>query len=86
MAFGVVLFIDGERDSEWEWLLEHQKQDAGNAMVILLSGDVLAKIKDLGKRVYYDQGGVLSRRFDLQHTPTIVTQVNRQLQLQEVVV
>jgi conjugal transfer pilus assembly protein TraW len=79
-----LIFIDPSREAEWRWLKKHERTCKDTAMIILVGGDAINAMEQLGRRVYYDTKGRLAKRLSLTHTPTIVTQEKKQLRLEEI--
>ena len=77
-----LIFFDGDDGDERRWALEQRRK--GNAKLILVKGAPLALMKSAQTRIYFDQGGMLVRRFGIKATPAIVVQQARQLRVTEV--
>lgn len=81
-----LVFIDGSDREQVGWL---KKQLAAE---IIKSDDKLILIKgrpfDLGdeldRHVYFDQGGVLTEKFNIEQVPAIVRQENRVFRIREI--
>ena len=85
MSLGTsLIFTNLSRKEEREWLESPQRRLKDTAIIILTGGDIMNAMERLGRRVYYDNHGVLMKRLSLQHTPTIVTEVNQELRLEEI--
>ena len=72
-----LIFINGDNTKEINWTLSALKKYSNNfshIKIILVNGDINTSAKGLKHRVYFDQNGVLCKRFDIQHTPTMVYQ------------
>ena len=41
-------------------------------------------MRDWKARVYYDQGGALSKKFSIQNTPSIVSQEGKMIRVDEI--
>ena len=57
----------------------------GRVKPILVGGSYLDLMKSWGIRVYYDQQGVLTRRFGIKQVPAIVSQEGLRLRIDELV-
>ena len=79
-----LVFINADRQEEWKWLENDKQGLKDTALIILTGGDAINAMERLGRRVYYDNHGLLSERLSLTHTPTVITQESRQLRLEEV--
>ena len=58
---------------------------SGRVKPILVGGSYLDLMKSWGTRVYYDQQGVLTRRFGIKQVPAIVSQEGLRLRIDELV-
>lgn len=77
-----ILFIDGREKNQIEWAIR-QKHAQPNSIIILTDGEWMKQIESHGVRFYFDQLGHLSDRFDIQRTPSKVTQNGRLLKIEE---
>lgn len=75
-------FIDGDSARELAWA---QKQGAPDRLwIVLVKGSPLDRMKELKRRFYFDQQGVLTSRFGIEHTPALLTQKGDALDIHEV--
>lgn len=78
-----VVLIDGrdarQVDFAWKRLQSHPRDK-----VILVGGSYLELMRSWKVRVYYDLGGAFTSRFNLKNVPAIITQVGKQLEVQEI--
>ena len=51
--------------------------------LVLVAGEPLNLMRKWKKQVYYDQGGILARRFAITQVPAIVRQEGRRLRIDE---
>lgn len=65
-------FIDGDNPDHVAWM-KAQKPATEVYRVILVNGDIREATNALGERIYFDQKGVMSRRFALTAVPARVT-------------
>jgi len=65
-------FIDGDNPDHLAWI-KRQKPDTVVYRVILVNGDIREATKALGERIFFDQKGTMSRRFELSAVPARVT-------------
>lgn len=75
-----LIFINGDNQKQISWVLtaENKYSNRFKAIkVILVSGDINVSAKSLKQRVYFDQSGVLCKRFGITHTPTMVYQATK---------
>ncbi|WP_062343221.1 type-F conjugative transfer system protein TraW [Novosphingobium sp. CCH12-A3] len=78
----MLLFVDGTSDSQVAWA-QAQGDDA-HVSIILVAGSPFARMRALKRRVWFDQGGTLTARFGIAHTPVLVRQRGKALQVDEV--
>ena len=77
-----LLFYNGDDADERRWAMSERQK--GSAKLILVKGAPLAVMKAEQTRVYFDQGGLLVRRFGIRATPARVIQLARLLQVSEI--
>ena len=65
-------FIDADDKRQLAWF-KSQKSTTLSAKVILVNGDIAQATKVLGTRIYFDQDGVLTKKFALTAVPARVT-------------
>ena len=75
-----LLFIDGTRPVEVRWALAQ----VAPTRIVLLSGRPFDLARTHGRAFYFDQGGVLARRFGLRATPARIRQEGLKLRIEEV--
>ena len=75
-----LLFINGRRDAEIAWALEHGRE----AKIVLLAGRPLDLARRYGRPFFFDQGGRLAARFGLAGTPSLVEQAGSKLRITEI--
>ena len=51
---------------------------------ILVGGEPLKLMRQWKREIFYDQGGVLSRKFLLKQSPAIVSQEGKRLRIDEI--
>jgi len=64
-------FIDADDKRQLAWL-KNQKSTTLSVKVILVNGDIAQATKALGTRIYFDQDGVLTKKFALTAVPARV--------------
>jgi conjugal transfer pilus assembly protein TraW len=74
-------FIDADDQRQLAWF-KNQKSTTLSAKVILVNGDIAQATKALGTRIYFDQDGVLTKKFALTAVPARVTAAPDGLHLQ----
>ena len=60
------------------------QQSKARVKPILVGGEPLKLMRQWKREVFYDQGGVLSRKFLLKQSPAIVSQEGRRLRIDEI--
>lgn len=73
-----LILIDGEDDEQIKWATKQ----AGK--IVLTNGAPLELATLLKRAVYFDQGGLLCRRFKIESVPAIIEQENKLLRIREV--
>lgn len=79
-----LLFYDADDKAQVKWAKTMDEKLQGKVKLILVKGSVVQEAKRFEKAVYFDQEGRLTTRFNIQHTPAMVTQEGLQLRIQEV--
>ena len=79
-----LVFIDADDAAQLRWAIK--STTILNAKLILTSGSPFAVMKTEQRRVYFDQGGKLTSKFGVRHTPAVVEQSGRVLKVTELVV
>lgn len=77
-----LLFFDGDDIEQRAWVI--QKSREGPFKLILIKGAPLSLSEELKVPVYFDQSGVLTQKFGIQHIPTLVTQQGLRLRIEEI--
>ncbi|MGR5282011.1 type-F conjugative transfer system protein TraW [Photobacterium damselae] len=83
-----LVFIDGDDAQQLHFakryqVLEAMKPHPLAIKWILINGEPDKVSRQLGVRIYFDQGGRITRQLQLQHIPTVAKQKGTQWQLQE---
>jgi len=79
-----LIFIDGSDKDQVDYAMnEHVDSDVG-ARIILTKGRPFDIMKERQVRVYFDQKGILSSKFQLKKLPSKITQAGRVLRVDEV--
>lgn len=65
-------FIDGDDPQQVAWM-KAQQPETLMVKIILVNGDIPKTSAALDSRIYFDQGGALSRRFGLTTVPVRIT-------------
>lgn len=77
-----LFFIDGDNKKQIQWTkktLDKYK----NVKIILVNGNVREASEAVNHRVYFDQNGVLVKRFGLQRVPVVISPEVKTLKVEE---
>lgn len=78
-GFGVPLvFIDGDDESQVQWAISQQGK------IILINGAPLKLEKQYNQPFYFDQGAVLTKKFEIEEVPAKVSQQGKMLLIESV--
>ena len=77
-----LIFIDGRDEAQLAFALGRPSPKT----IILTGGNPQALMETHGHRMYFDQKGVLTRRFGLTALPSVISQDGLRLRIDEVVV
>ncbi len=72
-----LIFIDGDDDEQVSWVMTNHK----SGKIVLVSGSPLELQKKINRPVFFDQGGILCRRFKIEAVPCVVEQEKGQKHL-----
>ena len=85
-----LIFIDTDDNRQVNWLKEFltaidqgKYSNIKEARILLTKGHLVNSYKCLKQRIYFDQMGLFSRKFQLQHIPAVVTQDNTKWKVTE---
>lgn len=79
-----LIFVDGDDPKQMEWALALDRRKGGATKIIFVKGAVIDWQKRLKRPLYFDQHGVLVRKFGIAHVPATVAQEGRMLRVSEV--
>lgn len=74
-------FINGDDSAQVIWLEE--ACPVGASKSILVNGDIAELMQALGRRLYFDQAGVLVQRFEITALPAVVRQSDEVLYVEQ---
>ncbi|HDR2795199.1 TPA: type-F conjugative transfer system protein TraW [Enterobacter asburiae] len=79
----VLYFIDGDDREQVNWT---RQQIAGQTdfKVILVKGNIRESSDALNERIYFDQSGVLTRKFGFEHIPARISRDGRVMKVEEI--
>ena len=73
-----LLFIDGTKELQIKWALIRIKNKKRLSKLILVKGTPIELGKRLNMDVYFDQHGILTKKFGIKHVPAIVFQKKKE--------
>lgn len=77
-----LVFIYGDDEAQLAWAL---KKFGQNAKLIMVRGSPLDAMSKHQRRFYFDQSGILVRRFGIQAVPALVVQEGKAMRVSEIV-
>jgi len=86
---GRLIFIDARDNEQIEWV-EKQLQDAKNGdkeehiKIVLTGGKPFELESRLNRKIYFDQSGELTSKFNIQNVPAIAEQNGKMLKITEI--
>jgi len=80
-----LLFINGDAPDQVLWALSMNDKYHGHTKAILVNGSPIEVMKRTKHRFFFDQKGVLTKKFQIKHVPAIVSQQKKLLRVAEVV-
>lgn len=79
-----LLFFDQRERAQVSFAKRFIEQSKARVKPILVGGEPLKLMRQWKREVFYDQGGVLSRKFLLKQSPAIVSQEGKRLRIDEI--
>jgi len=79
-----LLFFNGNADDQLQWALTKHEEAQIKPLLILVAGSALALDEQYAPSFYFDQAGVLIKKFGIQQVPCIVRQVDKKLVIKEI--
>lgn len=80
----LLLFFDGRDKAQLAFALRVMQSEKMPVKPILVGGEPLSLMRKWQREVFFDQGGSLSKRFNITQTPAVVRQEGRQLRVDEI--
>lgn len=82
-----LLFFDGDDAAQLDWVKEQltKSREAKLLRLILVKGAPLTLSEELKVSVYFDQGGILTKKIGIKHVPAVVSQETLRLRIEEIV-
>lgn len=78
-----ILFFDATDERQVNWMVEIKKENP-NVIAIATKGEWFKAMEKHGVKIYFDQMGHLTDRFDIQRVPSKVSQDGRKLKIEEI--
>ena len=76
-----LVFIDGDNPAELAWAVKTWSD--ARAKIIFVSGSPFDAMKPWQRRFFFDQGGTLTGKFGIRHTPAVVSAGGSNLKISE---
>lgn len=77
-----IIFIDGRDPKQLEFA-KRRTDEHPRDKVVLVAGSFLKLNRAWGRPVYFDQQGILTKKFGIERVPSVLSQKGRQLQIEE---
>ncbi len=77
-----LVFVNGDSPLEVDWAVANYT--ATNAKIVFVGGSPFDLMKPYQRRFYFDQGGTLTAKFGIAHTPAVVTGAGENLKVSEI--
>jgi conjugal transfer pilus assembly protein TraW len=77
-----LVFIDGTKDQQLDWALNHHTQ----YKIVFTNGSPLKRQEQFSVKFYFDQAGILTKRYNIQHIPARLEQEGDMLRITEFVI
>lgn len=77
-----MVFIDGREETQVHWAIAHQDK----FKIVLTNGSPLKRQEQFGTKFYFDQGGIITKRYGIRHVPARIQQEGDVLRVTEFVV
>jgi conjugal transfer pilus assembly protein TraW len=75
-------FIDGDDADQMDWAMKQGSPD--KLWIVMVKGSPIERMRALKRRFYFDQQGVLTGKFGIEHTPALLVQNGDHLDIREV--
>jgi conjugal transfer pilus assembly protein TraW len=79
-----LLFFNGNAEDQLQWALNKHEEAQVKPLLILVAGSALALDEKYEPDFYFDQEGVLIKKFGIQQVPCVVGQVGKKLVINEI--
>ncbi|MDB2550472.1 type-F conjugative transfer system protein TraW [Rickettsiales bacterium] len=78
----IMIFIDGDDKDQINYAINLHEQN-NQLKIILIRGNIINLIKDKKIRIFFDQNGSLTDKFNLQYFPSLITREGKLLKITE---
>jgi conjugal transfer pilus assembly protein TraW len=75
-------FIDGDDADQMAWAMKQGNPD--KLWIVMVKGSPIERMRAFKRRFYFDQQGVLTGKFGIEHTPALLVQNGDRLDIREV--
>jgi conjugal transfer pilus assembly protein TraW len=81
-----LIFFDGDDPEQLSWAKEQllTNTEIKPIRLILVRGGPLKLAEELNVPIYFDQGGILTKKLGIEHVPAVVRQENLHLKIEEI--
>lgn len=79
-----LLFFDERDRRQVAFARSFMNKSAVPVKPILIAGEPFKLMREWKREVFFDQGGTLSRRLEITHSPALVTQEGKRLRIDEI--
>lgn len=79
-----LLLFDGDDNTQVAWALNEQNSRKKLVKLVLVNGSIAELSRSHNVRVYFDQAGILTKKFGIKQVPAIVEQQGNKLIITEV--
>lgn len=79
-----LIFINGDDKEQVEFAVSAYKDRDSKAKIVLINGSPIELQKEHKIWIYFDQSGVLTKKFGIEHVPAVVSQEKLKLRIDEV--
>ena len=79
-----LIFIDGDDVAQMQWAMRMYQKQTTKPDIILINGHILDLMQQYHIKLYFDQRGLLTKRFGISKVPSMITQEDKHLVIQEV--
>lgn len=74
-----LLFLDGDNKHQLHWALQHKDK----FYIVLTKGSPLKLVEQFGVKLYFDQAGIITKRYGIKHIPARIEQTGETLRVTE---